>query len=286
MYLHHITRSYLNFWLDDDTPDGYEPYVWVYDKTKRGLKNKAPKNIANKPADLYLLDKKSGGKSRFLEDQLSKIESSFLKVAREKVFEKKIINKEDKWVISNFISLFFYRQPYLIYKLKGFANDLLNKVAKPQVIKGIKEKSKDIGYLFKTRKEFEKETGQKISLQEMKKQASKMGLNDFQIEVTRNRLLFTIFGENIDKWARIYSSFPWEFLEGENFITGDLKFINMFPVSPNICIFMDISRGSADGTFVRVNQAQTENVNRIIFDNCASIVISSKRVILENLINQ
>ena len=49
---HYIPQFYLREFTDPETPNGYEPYVWVYEHESKRWKKKSPKNIASK-LDFY-----------------------------------------------------------------------------------------------------------------------------------------------------------------------------------------------------------------------------------------
>jgi len=80
---HIIPQCYLKQFVDPNTPAGYEPYVWIFERDTKLGKKKAPKNILAE-TDFYTLE----GGDYSIEKTLAQIESEY-----SVIFEKKIKNK-------------------------------------------------------------------------------------------------------------------------------------------------------------------------------------------------
>ncbi len=80
---HIIPQCYLKQFVDPNTPAGYEPYVWIFERDTKIGKKKAPKNILAE-TDFYTLE----GGDYSIEKTLAQIESEY-----SVIFEKKIKNK-------------------------------------------------------------------------------------------------------------------------------------------------------------------------------------------------
>lgn len=80
---HIIPQCYLKQFVDPNTPAGYEPYVWIFERNTKTGKKKAPKNILAE-TDFYTLE----GGDYSIEKTLAQIESEY-----SVIFEKKIKNK-------------------------------------------------------------------------------------------------------------------------------------------------------------------------------------------------
>lgn len=80
---HIIPQCYLKQFVDPNTPVGYEPYVWIFERDTKTGKKKAPKNILAE-TDFYTLE----GGDYSIEKTLAQIESEY-----SVIFEKKIKNK-------------------------------------------------------------------------------------------------------------------------------------------------------------------------------------------------
>lgn len=80
---HIIPQCYLKQFVDPNTPTGYEPYVWIFERDTKVGKKKAPKNILAE-TDFYTLE----GGDYSIEKTLAQIESEY-----SVIFEKKIKNK-------------------------------------------------------------------------------------------------------------------------------------------------------------------------------------------------
>lgn len=80
---HIIPQCYLKQFVDPNTPAGYEPYVWMFERNTKIGKKRAPKNILAE-TDFYTLE----GGDYSIEKTLAQIESEY-----SVIFEKKIKNK-------------------------------------------------------------------------------------------------------------------------------------------------------------------------------------------------
>jgi hypothetical protein len=58
---HYVPQSYLSAWVDSDTPQGQEPYVWVFPKEETAGRKKAPKNVFWE-GDMYTIPIPGGGR--------------------------------------------------------------------------------------------------------------------------------------------------------------------------------------------------------------------------------
>jgi hypothetical protein len=107
---HFVTQAYLKAWCDPKTPKEYEPYVWIVSKKDRLAKKKSPKKIF-KEADFYTFTDSKGNRNIGVEKWLQKIESNFIHILHEKIFEHKPLDDSDMSVVSAFIATMFARVP-------------------------------------------------------------------------------------------------------------------------------------------------------------------------------
>jgi hypothetical protein len=85
---HFVPAGYLKAWCDPTTPEGQEPYVWVFNKDGTGAHRKAPSNIFHE-SDLYTIQMEGGGRDLHIETTLSRIESELVAL-RERTIDKGI----------------------------------------------------------------------------------------------------------------------------------------------------------------------------------------------------
>jgi hypothetical protein len=78
---HYVPQSYLSAWVDSDTPQGQEPYVWVFPKEETAGRKKAPKNVFWE-GDMYPIRFPGGGRDLGLAHGLQTLETEFAKVRR------------------------------------------------------------------------------------------------------------------------------------------------------------------------------------------------------------
>ncbi len=86
---HFIPRSYLASWCDPETPKVQNPYVWVFSKDGKSVKNKSPKNIFTEN-EMYTIVTDEGERNLILEYGLQSLENMFCKT------KNKILSKELK----------------------------------------------------------------------------------------------------------------------------------------------------------------------------------------------
>lgn len=105
---HTIPQCYLKQFVDPNTPKGYEPYVWIFDRERKKSKKKSPKNILAK-TDFYTLKTKFGEKDYIIEKSLSQIESEYAKVFDKKIKNKIPLNDYEHLILCAFVAAMLQR---------------------------------------------------------------------------------------------------------------------------------------------------------------------------------
>ena len=105
---HYVPQCYLKEFIDPNTPQNQEPYVWIFDKKGKNKKRKAPHNILVS-TDLYTLELKSGGKDYSIEKTLSALEGEYARVFREKISKQIPLTNEEYVVLCAFVSTMMQR---------------------------------------------------------------------------------------------------------------------------------------------------------------------------------
>lgn len=113
---HYIPRFYLELFTDPKTPINYDPYVWVLDKKKYSIKNKAPRNIAFQNGYNNIIDE-NGKVSKIVEDEFGKIETKASKIIK-KLINIEYINRSERLELGKFIYTMRARTPYFRYTFK------------------------------------------------------------------------------------------------------------------------------------------------------------------------
>lgn len=284
---HWVNRAYMEQWADPERPlknkTEDSPYVWKLDITTKNIKNKDPKNIANKPSNYYLLENNKGESVYFeLEQKLAQAEGNFLRVVREKIEQKISLTEDDKEHIALFMSLAIFRKPSHIDKLSGFVGEILNDWVLPHLTKEIKSKEYSETELLEMQQEYLKETGNSISIEKILEEIKGIDSSKFKASLSKNKKLTAIgFGENIYKWKNFIKNHNWLFLEGESFITGDLSYFSIFPLTPKICIVL--MNNDLEQERITLTSEKEQELNKNILKNCESFAISQNKTILENL---
>jgi hypothetical protein len=110
MNQHWVDRAYLEAWCDPSCPEGWEPFVWLFDATTRKGKRRAPKNIFKEP-HMYTMPEGSTGDPLSLEKSLQKLCDEFLRVRNEKVLYRRLLDGQDRAWLGMFAAAKFSRTP-------------------------------------------------------------------------------------------------------------------------------------------------------------------------------
>ncbi len=98
---HTIPESYLKAWCDPNTPEGHEPFVWMFSRDGHQVKKKAPGNIFRE-SEFYTIKRIDGTRDLALEHGLQELESEFARVKREVVSPMLDLSAEDKIILCAF----------------------------------------------------------------------------------------------------------------------------------------------------------------------------------------
>ncbi len=147
---HYIPQFYLREFTDPETPNGHEPYVWVYEHESKKWKKKSPKNIASKP-DFYSFVDQEDKRRNEIEKGLSTIEGKTASIYRNKIFTRQQLTIQEKATIAEFIVLMVTRVPSFhniidssVCELTKILLEMYN--ARPEAAKKLKEEyERDIG---------------------------------------------------------------------------------------------------------------------------------------------
>jgi len=104
---HYVPESYLKAWCDPNSPENYEPYVWVFSKDTYRGKPKAPTNIFFE-RDLYTIEIK-GERDLSIEKSLAQIENEFVNVRKNILERHKPLSLSDKITICAFSAAMYSR---------------------------------------------------------------------------------------------------------------------------------------------------------------------------------
>lgn len=98
---HFIPQCYLKAWCDSDTPENYNPYVWLFSKDGETVKNKAPENIFHEN-NMYTIERADGKRNLVLEHGLNQLETKFTEIRNLKFDCKQPLTDEEHLMICAF----------------------------------------------------------------------------------------------------------------------------------------------------------------------------------------
>ena len=107
---HFVPSSYLKAWCDPETPSGYEPYVWTFDREGGNPKKKAPANIFHE-TDMYTIKRMNGDRDLVLEQGLSQLEGSFVSIRKDKLANHLPLEIDDHILLCAFVAAAQARTP-------------------------------------------------------------------------------------------------------------------------------------------------------------------------------
>lgn len=147
---HYIPQFYLREFTDPETPNGHEPYVWVYEHESKKWKKKSPKNIASKP-DFYSFVDQEDKRRDEIEKGLSIIEGKTASIYRDKICTRQCLTIQERATIAEFIALMVTRVPSFHNRIDSSVCELTKILlemykARPEAAKKFKEEyERDIG---------------------------------------------------------------------------------------------------------------------------------------------
>lgn len=107
---HFVPRSYLKAWCDLDTPEGQEPYVWVFARDGVSPRRKAPDNLFHE-TDLYTIDLPDGSRNLILEHGLAQLESEFVSIRERKLDQQERLEPTEHAWLCAFVAAAHARTP-------------------------------------------------------------------------------------------------------------------------------------------------------------------------------
>ncbi len=131
---HFVPKCYLSEFVDSNTPDGQEPYVWVFTKDGKKHKKRAPINLFT---ENHLYTIKFEGKKNFsIEQNLSKIEGKFANVMRE-IKKKKPLSDHDHAHLCIFIAAQLQRTLRFKKNQENFIQQLIDHGTQISLVHGV-----------------------------------------------------------------------------------------------------------------------------------------------------
>lgn len=121
---HIIPQCYLKHFIDPNTPKGYEPYVWIFERDKKTGKKKAPKNILSE-TDFYTLKTNIGGKDYSIEKSLSLIESEYATVFDKTIKNKIPLTDYEHLILCAFVATMLQRTLKQKENIEGFLDQII-----------------------------------------------------------------------------------------------------------------------------------------------------------------
>jgi Protein of unknown function (DUF4238) len=126
---HYIPRSYLEAWCDPNTPEGQEPYLWMFTRDGTDRRRKAPQNVFHE-TEFYTLKKIDGTRDLSLEHGLSELESQFATLRTNKLNGRLPLTTRERIVLCAFTAAMYARTKASGDRERPLWKELLDKMKK------------------------------------------------------------------------------------------------------------------------------------------------------------
>lgn len=127
---HYVPRAYLTAFTAPNTPDGHEPFLWVYERDRGTPFARAPKKVAVE-RHYYAANLKDGTKQTGVEELLSRVESAAIPVLRRLATgdDPAVVSEDDRAWVAFYVSLQTVRIPRFRTSVEGSMADVMGKVS-------------------------------------------------------------------------------------------------------------------------------------------------------------
>lgn len=132
---HFVPRSYLAEFADPNTPEGYEPYVWVFSKNGKHVEKKGITKTFTQ-THLYTFEF-SGEKDFSMEHSLSTIEDKYAYVFRHKIKQKKPLTEREHAYLCAFVAAQMQRTPRFGRNQENFVQQLIDHGTQIALVHGV-----------------------------------------------------------------------------------------------------------------------------------------------------
>ena len=197
-------NAYLKQFVDPNIPEGYEPYVWIFERGKRVGKKRAPKNILSE-TDFYTLKTKFGGKDYTIEKSLAQLEGKYASIFEKKIKSKLPLDNYEHIVLCAFVAAMLQRTLKQKENIEGFLDRVIKMTEEMKKAHGVPPKK-----LLELEKE--KENARKISVIQMIPHITKILLkmnlaflcNDKSVSFITSDSPCFLFNSRL-QWQRFYN---------------------------------------------------------------------------------
>lgn len=135
-----MPECYLKQFVDSNTPNGHEPYVWIFDRGSKAGKKRAPKNTLTE-TDLYTFKSNDGIKDYSLEKSLGQIEGDYAVVFRRKIAGRLPLDRSEHLALCAFIAAMLQRTLKQKRHIEGFYDQLISITERMEQAHGLHAKT-------------------------------------------------------------------------------------------------------------------------------------------------
>lgn len=137
---HTVPQCYLREFIDPKRPEGYEPFIWVFDKDGKNRRKKAPKNVltSNNP---YTIEVEGKTRDYSIEKSLSSIEHDYAILFRQKIKKQLPLSEDEHISLCIFIATMLQRTGRQKDNLEHFLDELISHSEKIAAQHGIKSRT-------------------------------------------------------------------------------------------------------------------------------------------------
>lgn len=258
---HFVPRCYLTAFVDQKTPAGQEPYVWIFDRNGKNRKKKSPYNIF-KIKHLYTLQIKGKDKDYFIEETLSQIEAQYATIFREKISKKIPLNDFEHIMLCVFVSTMLFRTISQKENIEGFLSRLIDMTESMETQHGAEHKKSEE---LKLVKENAHKDGVLSSLPDITEILYTMNIS-FLCTKGGNSKFIT----SDDPCCLFNPDLQWQKFYGPGLMQNKVQLT--MPLSPDItlCLCWQNLKG-----YVEIENSRVEELNRFTRCSCHKYFVAS-----------
>lgn len=257
---HYVPQCFLREFVDPNTPIGYEPYIWIFNKNGKNRRNKSPTNILISN-NLYTINIVGKVRNYFIEKTLSSIEDEYANIFRNKIKKRLPLSEYEHVILCVFVATMLQRILRQKDNLEQFLDELIKHGEMIAAYHGVISKNVE-------------------NLKKYKKDAHRLSVLDMLPEITQllveMSMAFLCVDESGSKF--ITSDDPCTLfnpkLQWQRFFSPGLGQEDVevtLPLSPEIMLILSWSNFRG---YIEIKKSRIEDLNRMIRAHCYKYFIS------------
>lgn len=257
---HYIPQCYLREFVDPNTPVGYEPYVWIFDKNGKNRRKKSPAKILIS-SNLYTINIVGKVRDYSIEKTLSSIEGEYANIFRNKIKKRLPLSEYEHIILCTFVVTMLQRTLRQKDNLEQFLDELIKHGDMIAAHHGVVSKNVE-------------------NLKVYKKNAHRVSVLDMLPEITQLLVEMSVAFLCVDDSGSIFITsddpctlfnpkLQWQRFSSPGLGQEDVEVT--LPLSPEIMLILSWSNFRG---YVEIKKSRLEDLNRMTRAHCYKYFIS------------